>query len=150
MVSHVITCPSCKRNVFTRRDIMYAPLEGRVQCRFCGRAARLDLLGRWIILAVLALMLPGLLLYGGVFYSGHLFVVSIFIILIAWALLALLCFPLLTLEAVDGRSLDRAQGTMMLIVILVAAMLLDVFIASRFESEEKLEKNGHATVRRSS
>jgi hypothetical protein len=165
----VIACPNCNRRVFTRRDIACAPLEGKVRCRFCGRSARLDLLSRWIILAVIALMMPALLLtWGvfysghlfmmmpallltwGVFYSGHLFMVSIAIILTAWGLLCLLCFPLMTLEPIEGSSLDRTHGTIMLVVLLIAAMLLDVYIASRFESEEALHKDQTAEEHRPS
>lgn len=146
----MIACPNCNRRVFTRRDIACAPLEGKVRCRFCGRSARLDLLSRWIILAVIALMMPALLLTWGVFYSGHLFMVSIAIVLTTWGLLSLLCFPLMTLEPMEGSSLDRTQGTIMLVVLLIAAMLLDVYIASRFESEEALHKDQTAEERRPS
>lgn len=144
----MIPCPSCKRDVYTRLDILYVPLQGRVQCRFCGHAAQLDVLSRWLFLAILALTMPGMLLYGNIFYSGHLFVVSMVMIFIAWCVLASLCFPILTLEQVPGAGLNRSQGTMMLAVLLIAAMLLDGFIASRIEADaQRDQKASHAERR---
>ena len=145
----MLSCPHCKRRVFTRLDIVYAPLQGRVQCRFCGSAAQFDLLSRWIFLSTVSLSLPGVLLYGNVFYSGHLLVISMFIILIAWCVFSFLCFPLLTLEQATGSGLNRTQGTMMLAVLLLAAMLLDGFIASRIDADIAREQTKSTDIRRS-
>lgn len=136
----MLPCPHCKRRVFTRLDIVYAPLQGRVQCRFCGSAAQFDLFSRWIFLSILSLSLPGLLLYGNIFYSGHLLVISMAIISIAWCVLSFLCFPLFKLEEVPGTGLNRTQGAMMLAVLLLTAMLLDGFIASRIDAEAAREQ----------
>jgi hypothetical protein len=145
----MLPCPTCKRRVFSRLDIIYAPLQGQVRCRFCGSAAQLDLLSRWVFLSILALSLPGVLLYGNVFYSGHLLVISMSIILIAWCVLSFLCFPLFTLEAVSVTGLNRTQGAMMLAVLLLAAMLLDGFIASRIDAEVAREQAKSTETRRS-
>ena len=136
----MIACPNCKRRVFTRRDILYAALDGSAPCRICGRTARLDILSRWVISCVIALVLPGILLYGDVFYSGHLFLVSLFIILSAWRLLSWIGFPFLALEEVEASSaIDRKQSILILAVLLAAAMVLDGFMASRFDADEAIE-----------
>jgi hypothetical protein len=130
----VIACPSCNRRVFTRRDILYATLDGAAQCRFCGRIARLDLMSRWLISCLLALVLPTAYLYGGVFYSGHLFLISIVVILGAWGILTFVGFPLLTLEVVGGSSaIDRRKSMLILAVVLIAAIIIDSFIRARIE-----------------
>jgi hypothetical protein len=113
---------------------LYATLDGLAQCRFCGEAARLDLFSRWILACVVSLVLSAVLLYGGLFYSGHLFVISISIIFSAWAVLCWVGFPLLSLEAVPRASpLDRSKAVLILVALLVAATLIDSFMASRFE-----------------
>ena len=145
----MLPCPHCKRRVFSRLDIVYAPLQGRLQCRFCEKSAQFDLLSRWIFLSSLSLSIPGILLYGDVFYSGHLLVVSMFIIVVAWCVFSFLCFPLLTLEQAPGSGLNRTQGTMMLAVLLLTAMLLDGFIASRIDAEAALEQAKSTEMRRS-
>ena len=114
----VIACPNCNRRVFTRRDMLYATLDGAARCRFCGRAARLDLMSRWLFACVLAIVLPTLYLYAGVFYSGHLFLISIFVILGAWGMLSFVGFPLLTLEVAGGGSaIDRRTSMLILAVV---------------------------------
>lgn len=135
----MIACPSCKRKIFTRRDMLYAALDGTAPCRACGRAARLDLLSRWMISCVLALILPTVLLYGGVFYSGHLFLVSIFVILGGWRILSLVGFPLLTLEAAGDSAIDRRQSIVMLVVMLVIMIIMDGYMSSRFDSDNAPE-----------
>lgn len=134
LVAPVITCPSCKRGVFTRRDLLYATLDGMAQCGSCGRIARLDVSIRWIFSCVLAIILPNVLLYGGVFYSGHLFLVSTFLILGAWGILSWVGFPFLTLEVVPGGSpVDRRKSILILLVFLVSVIIIDSYMRTRFE-----------------
>jgi hypothetical protein len=137
MMNSVLACPGCKRRVFRAHDIFYAPLDGTACCRACGRIARLDLFSRWMISCVIAVILPGLLLYWELFYSGHLFVVSMVVILAAWRILTFLAFPLLALEEVAARSgVGRKQSFVILAILLSAAMVIDGFMSSRFESEQ--------------
>ena len=132
----MIGCPSCKRRVFTRRDLMYATLR----CRACGRTARLDLLGRWLISCVIAMILSTVLLYGGLFYSGHLFLVSILVIFGTWVALSWVAFPYLMLEpAEDQIILERKYSTVIAVVILAVAIGFDSFLASLFEPEAAQE-----------
>ena len=141
----MIACPSCKRRIFTRRDMVSTTMGGTAQCRVCGRMARLDLLSRWLISCAIALILSSLLLYGGVFYSGHLFLISIFVIFGMWALLCGLAFPFLMLEtAGDGTPLSLRQSLFIVGVILVAAGAFDSFLASRFEAEDEQARSGSA------
>lgn len=141
----MIACPSCNRRIFTRRDLLYATFDGAVQCRWCGRQARLDMLSRWMILCVLSVVLPTILLYGGVFYSGHLFLVSIVVVFGVWGALAFVAFPFLALEVMAGaHAINRRHGILTFVVILLAAMILDGFIASRFEPEKGIEQDGRS------
>jgi|SoiMethySBSTD1v2_1073268.scaffolds.fasta_scaffold113363_2 hypothetical protein len=143
-----IPCPGCKRRVFSLQDILYAPLDGTACCRVCGRFARLDLFSRWMISCAIALILPALLLYWELFYSGHLFVISILVILVAWRILTLLAFPILALEIVRVRTpVDRKQSVVILAILLMAAMMLDSLMASRFEPEETAQTK-HLTSNR--
>jgi hypothetical protein len=130
----VIVCPSCRRRAFTRRDVLFTVLDGTARCRLCGQTARLDLLSRWVISCVVAIVLSMLLLYGGVFYSGHLFLVSLFLIFGGWAALCWIGFPFLTLETVPrGTTIDPRIGLMILLVLLFAAMMFDAFMRSGFD-----------------
>jgi hypothetical protein len=130
----VIACPSCKRRVFTPRDLLFATLDGAAQCRFCGQNARLDVTSRWMIACVIALALPNLFLYAGVFYSGHLFMISLFVIVTAWAALSWACSPFLTLEVATRRSrVDRRTSVLAVCALLVAAILIDSYMRARFE-----------------
>jgi hypothetical protein len=132
----LIACPSCRRRVFTRRNMLYAALDGTARCRVCGRSARLDMLSRWLLSCVLAVLLPAALLYANVFYSGHLYVFSIVVVLGAWRALSILGLPYLTLEAVPERTdVDRKASAFALGAMLLAAVLLDGFIASRIDAE---------------
>ena len=116
--------------------MLYATLDGRARCRACGRFARLDMLSRWMISIVLAVLLPAILLYGGFFYSGHLYLVSMLVILGAWRFLSWLGLPFLTLEAArGGASLDRRSDALTLAVLAVVALVLDGHMSSRFEVE---------------
>jgi len=136
----VIACPSCRRRVFTRRDIMFATPEGVVRCPACGRMARLDLLGRWLISCAIAMILSTILLYGGFFYSGHLFLISIVVIFGSWAALSWVAFPCLMLEpAEDQIILERKHSTLIAALILVLAIGFDSFLASLFEPESGQE-----------
>lgn len=120
--------------------MLYAPLDGTVPCRACGRVARLDIFSRWAISCVIAIILSSVLLYGGFFYSGHLFVVSMFIILGVWRTLSYLGLPAFALEAVDDRlTLDRRHSLIVLAVLLIAAVVFDGFMASLFEPDSGLE-----------
>ena len=117
--------------------MLYATLDGRVRCAVCGRFARLDMLSRWMISLVLAVLLPAILLYGGFFYSGHLFIVSMLVILGAWRFLSWIGLPFLTLEpATRVTSLPRRGDALILGVLVVVALLLDAHMSSRFEPEE--------------
>jgi hypothetical protein len=148
MYDDAIPCPGCKRRVFSLHDILYAPLDGTACCRVCGRIARLDLFSRWLISCGIAVILPALLLYWELFYSGHLFVVSILVILVAWRILTLIAFPILALEIVTPRArVDRKQSVFILALLLVAAMMLDGLLASRFETEEQTQSK-HLTSNR--
>lgn len=132
-------CPSCKRWVFTRRDLFYGPLDGTAQCPACGATARLDLLSRWVISCAIALILWNVLLFGGVFYSGHLFLVSMVVIFGLWRLLCAAVFPMIALEAVPDSPFDRTKSMLAIAVLLVAAIVFDGFMASRFESDDAPE-----------
>ena len=133
-------CPSCKRWVFTRRDLLFAPVDGTVQCRACGRTARLDILSRWVISCAIALILWNVLLFGGVFYSGHLFVVSMLVIFALWRLLSAAAFPFIALEAVsDSSAFDRKISMLLVGALLGAALIFDGFMASRFDSDDAAE-----------
>jgi len=135
----MIACPSCKRRVFTRRDMLYATLDGAARCRICGRIARLDLTSRGMISCVLAIVLPPLYLYGGVFYSGHLFLISIFLVLGGWRILSSAGLPFLALEMVASRtSIDRKQSILLLILLLAIAIAIDGFMSSRFDVDGAL------------
>jgi hypothetical protein len=126
---------------------MYTALDGTARCHACGETARLDVFSRWLLSCLIALSLPALLLYGDVFYSGHLFVVSCLFIFTAWTGLAWLCSPILTLESAprSGPTVDRTTGMLILVVMLAAAGIFDNFMASRFETADKLE-NVHSST----
>jgi hypothetical protein len=100
-----------------------------------------------MISIVLAILLPHVLLYGGVFYSGHLFVISISIVLGAWRILSFFGLPFLTLEVAAGHSsIDRRQSLLILAALLAAAIMLDRYMSSRFESDNALENVRRASA----
>src|SRR4051812_2927814 len=99
----MIACPSCKRRIITRRDILYAPLDGSARCRACGGFARFDMFSRWVLSVLIAIALPALLLASGMFYSGHLLLGSMLIIFGAWRAFAWAGLPLLSLEPVAAH-----------------------------------------------
>ncbi|HEX2828992.1 MAG TPA: hypothetical protein VHP37_21765 [Burkholderiales bacterium] len=135
----MIACPNCKRRIITRRDILYAPLDGTAQCRACGQHSRLDTFSRWVVSCLVAVSLPALLLTWGVFYSGHLLVVSMIVIIVAARVMAWLALPFFGLEPVPSHiPLDRRQSVIILSALVAAAFVLDAFIASRFESEDTI------------
>lgn len=135
-------CPTCKRPVFTRRDMLYAPLDATARCPACGRTARLDMLSRWVISCVIAMILSTVLLYGGVFYSGHLFLVSMFVIFAAWRLISAAAFPFIALEpSPEGSPFDGRKSVLLIAALLIAAMMFDSFMASRFEPDEPAEND---------
>jgi hypothetical protein len=136
----VIACPNCKRRVFTRNDMLYASLDGTAQCPVCRRFARLDVVSRWIISCVIALLLPMVFLYAGVFYSGHFFVILIVMVLGASRILCFIGFPFLALEAVARTSaIDRRQSILILAVLMVTSIMLDSFMSSRFDTDDEVE-----------
>ena len=136
----MIACPTCKRRVITRRDLLYANLDGTARCRACGRTARVDLFGRWIISVLLVMVLATLLLYFGLFYSGHLFLISIVYVLGGWRVLSWSFAHILTLEPVpEGSPFDRRNGVVVFVVLLAAAITIDVVMSSRFEADDALE-----------
>lgn len=136
----MLPCPSCKRRIITRRDILHAPLDGTVCCRACGQHGRLDVFSRWIISCLVALTLAAVHLSAGVFYSGHLLAVSICLIFGAARAMAWLGLPAFRLEPVPSHvPLDRRQSAIILGALLIAAIALDGFIASRFDKDEGAE-----------
>jgi hypothetical protein len=121
--------------------MLHATLRGRTRCRWCGRTLRLDMLSRWMLSCMLALLLPNALFYGDVFYSGHLFLVSICLIYSGMAILSYLGSPLLGLEvAPDTPALNRRQGAVLAGILLAAALLLDGFIASKIDADNARER----------
>jgi hypothetical protein len=144
----VIACPSCKRRLFSRLDMLHAALQGAARCPGCDRPARLDMLSRWLMASFIALVLPSIFLYAGVFYSGHLFVILIGTVLGGWALLSVVAHPFLTLESsATAPPTERSHSILLLVVLLLAATILDGFIASRFEPEDGPEYPRHAIQR---
>jgi hypothetical protein len=136
----VIACPSCKRRVFTRLDMLHAALQGAAICRACDRPARLDVLSRWLMASFIALVLPSMFLYAGVFYSGHFFVTLIGTVLGGWGVLSVVGQPFLNLEpSAAAPPTERSHSILMLVVLLLAATLLDGYIASRFEPADAPE-----------
>ena len=113
--------------------MLYASLDGTAPCPVCGQVARLDLLSRWLISCVIALVLPIILLHGQVFYSGHLFFVSIVVVLGGWRILSFVGLPIFALETADGTAIDRRHSLWILAVLIAAAMIFDGFMSSRFE-----------------
>jgi len=139
----MIACPSCKRRVITRRDMLHANLDGEARCRICGKFARLDLMSRWTISCVLAVIVLPAFLYGGVFFSGHLFVISIFFVLGGWRILSAACLPIFALEPVAGRfSINGRQSILILVLLLMVAIAIDGFMSSRFEAGTALQNEG--------
>jgi hypothetical protein len=132
----MVACPNCKRRIITRRDILYAPLDGTARCRACGRFARFDMFSRWVLSVLVAITLPALLLMWGVFYSGHLLLVSMLLIFGAARVVAWAALPFFTLEPVAAHiPLDHRQSAIILGALVAAALVLDGFIASRLDSE---------------
>ena len=132
----MLACPTCKRRIITRRDILRAPLDGSLRCRACGQHARLDVFSRWLISCLVALTLAAVHLSAGIFYSGHLLFVSIVLIFGAARGMAWIGLPVLSLEPLPPHvPLDRRQSAIILGALLVAAIALDGFIASRFETD---------------
>ena len=101
-----------------------------------------------MISCVIAILLPvAVLLYGDVFYSGHIILIAAFLVLGAWRILSFVAFPFLSLEVVARtRSIDRAGSILTLVVLLVAAIALDGFIASRFEPDDALAGRSPSAV----
>lgn len=133
----MIPCPNCKRRIFTARHMLYASLDGAVKCTACGKLSRLDMISRWVLACMLAIILPMVLLYGNIFYSGHLFMVSLVVILCAWRGLSMIGLPILGLELVPrGACLNYRQSIFTLGLIVVAALVLDGFMAYRIDAEE--------------
>ena len=143
----VSACPQCGKRAFTRRDLVYTALEGSGPCRLCGRSARLDMFSRWLLACAIALSLSSLLLYCNLFYSGHLFVISCVFIFAAWGALAWLCSPIITLErAPTEPRIDRTTGMLVLVVMIAAAGIFDIFMAARFEAPDRLESVHSSTA----
>lgn len=116
-------------------------------CRACGRFARLDLVSRWMISCVLALTIPIVLLYGGIFYSGHLFIISMFIMLGGWRVLSSIGLPFLSFEAVpDAAPINRIQAVRIIAVLSIAAIVLDGYMASRFDPEDAVPNEHSASA----
>ena len=92
---------------------------------------------RWLLSCLIALALPAFLLTWGIFYSGHLLLVSMIVIFGASRVLAWAGLPLFALEAVPPHvPLDRRQSAIILASLIITAIVLDGFIASKFESED--------------
>jgi CXXC-20-CXXC protein len=142
----VIACPSCKRRLFTSRDIFCASLDGTIRCPACGRSARLDTLSRWIISCIIALLIPALFLYGGVFYGGHFFIFCILVTMGAWRALTFITFPFLTLESAAPASFDRKHGILTLVALALTAIVLDGYMAARINAEDAKENERSASA----
>jgi hypothetical protein len=133
----MLACPTCKRRIITRRDILYAPLDGTARCRACGGYSRLDIFSRWIVSCMVALTLVAMHLSAGVFYSGHLLLVSICFIFGAARVMSWMGLPAFALEPVPPHlPLDRRQSMIILGALLITAIALDGFIATRFEADD--------------
>jgi hypothetical protein len=132
----MLACPTCKRRIITRRDILYAPLDGTARCRACGQFSRFDSFSRWVVSILISVSLPAFLLAWDVFFSGHLLFVCVVIIFGAARALSWAGLPLFSLEPVPPHvPLDRRQSAIILVALLLAALVLDAFIASRLESD---------------
>ena len=69
------------------------------------------------------------------------------VVLGAWRILSVVAFPFLSLEAVaHSRSIDRAPSILTLVVLFIAALVLDGFIASRFDSNDALANESSSTA----
>lgn len=133
----MISCPSCRRKVYTRRHLLRAKLDGTTRCAACGRTARIDLFGRWIIACLLAILLSTALLYFDLFFSGHLFLASIFIVFGGWRALSWLLAPILSMETVPGGSpFERSNGVAAFVALVIAAVVIDSFMSARFEADD--------------
>ena len=116
--------------------MLFASLDAGIKCRACGKIARLDMLSRWMLACLLAILLPMVLLYANVFYSGHLFIVSIAVILGVWRMLSVLAMPILNLElAPRGSRMTERQSAFTLGIIVVAALVMDGFMAYRVDAD---------------
>ena len=129
--------------------MLHASLRGTTRCRCCARTLRLDVVSRWMLSCMLALLVPYALLYGNVLYSGHLFVVSIFLIYAGLALLSYIASPLLGLEVAPERAvLNDNQSALVAALVLAAALVIDGFIAAKIEAESGRQQRAPAPVER--
>jgi hypothetical protein len=142
----VIACPSCKRRVFTTKDMWHSSFDGKVRCRACGGSAQLDSISRWMIACMIALVMPSVFLYAGVFYSGHFFVLLIVLTLGAWRALSCIGLPFFTLEAASHSPFERKHGIVMLAALIATAIVLDAFMASKFDTDEAPESGRSASA----
>lgn len=132
----MIACPSCKRRVFTGREMLHASLDGGVECPVCGAIAQLDRLSRWTVACMLSILLPMLLLTANVFYSGHLLVVSMLFIVVAWRVFTSIGLPILALEPLPGGvCLNRKQSIATFAILLIAAVVMDAMISARIDAD---------------
>jgi hypothetical protein len=132
----MIACPACKRRVFGQHELLWANLDGSVQCRACGAFACLDQVSRLLVAAPLALLLWLAVLYWGILFSGYLFLFSTVVILAGWRLLSAVAMPALALEpSRDGRNFHRKETLVSLAIMIGTATAIDSFISYRTESD---------------
>lgn len=132
----MIACPACKRRVFGQSDLLWANLDGSVQCPACGSFACLDQVSRLLVACPLALMLWLAVLYWNIFFSGYLFVFATVVILTGWRLLSAVMTPALGLErSRDGRNFHRRETLVSLAIMIGTAIAIDSFISYRTESD---------------
>lgn len=142
----MIACPNCKRRIFTGADMWRSSFDGAARCRACGHSAQLDILSKWMIACVLALLMPTLFLYAGIFYGGHFFVLVILLTLGGWRALACIGLPFLALERATHSPFDRKQGMIMLAALVITAIVLDAFMAFKIDRDEALESGRSASA----
>ena len=132
----MIACPACKRRVFGQAELLWANLDGSVQCPACGAFGCLDQVSRLLVACPLALLLWLALLYWDILFSGYLFVFSTIVILAGWRLLSAAIMPALALEkSRDGMVFDRKQTLISLAIMMGTAIAIDGFISYRTETE---------------
>lgn len=133
----MISCPACRRRVFTYREMLVANIEGWSTCPVCGQVARLDGLSRTLVGCTLGLLLWYTLYRGELFFSGYLFAFSTLFIIGGWRVVAAALLPLLAIEkAPDGFHLNRRQSMAMFAIIVVVAVAVDGLLSYRSPADK--------------
>jgi hypothetical protein len=138
----MIACPACKRRVVGQAELLWANLDGSMQCPACGAFARLDQMSRLFIACPLALLLWFTVLSWSILFSSYLFVFSTIFILGGWRLLSAALMPILALEPYgDGTVIGRKQTFVGLAIMIGTAIIIDGFMSYRTEADTR-----HATA----